>query len=339
MKKQLVFLASLLLISPALYAQRGGRSAGETVEIKLASPLPRDSSWGRTLDRLAAEWTRAANNEIRVRVLHNGTEGGEAKMLSSLSSNNIQAALFTSFGLSAICPSIMTLSVPFYIKNDAELSAVLREVQPLLEEQVSRTDYFVITWSKAGWVNVFSRDPVFVPDDLRRQKLATNADSQDLNLVFKTMGFQMVDTDITDVGPKLMSGAVGAIYQNPAAVAAYQMHQTLKNMMSTPIAPAMGGIVINKVTWNRINPRARQEITRISRQIAEEFAATMPLTIANAVTVMGRGGLKVNPLSPAQEELWNHEVQRAIPPLLGHTFDEALYRKIGEVLTRFRNGR
>jgi TRAP-type C4-dicarboxylate transport system substrate-binding protein len=331
-------VAGITLCPPDCFAQRGGR-AGETVEVKLASPLPRDSSWGKTLDRLASEWARATNNEVRFRILHNGQEGGEAKMLSSLSSNNIQAALFTSFGLSSICPAVMTLSVPFYIQSEAEFDAVLQEVLPLLEEDVSQTDYYVMFWSKAGWVNVFSKEPVFSPDDLKRQKIASNAEAARMNTAFKTMGFQVVETEWNDVGTKLTSGAIAAVYQNPAAVAAFQLHEILKNMMATPIAPAMGGLVINKVTWNKIKPAHQQELLKIVRRIGAEFDNSMPQTTANAITAMRRRGLQVNQISPAQQDQWFAEIRRVMPSLVGTTFDRDVYQKIEEVLARYRNRR
>lgn len=331
--------AGMLLVPANGFAQRGGRSQGETVEIKLASPLPRDSPWGKTLDRMATEWARASNNEVRLRILHNGQEGTEAQMLSSIASNNIQAVLFTSFGLASIVPSIMTLSVPFYIKNDAEMTAVLKEVVPLLEVQAAKTDYVVAAWSKVGWVNIFSKEPVFAPDDLRKQKIASNADSSDLNTAMKAMGFQVVETDMVDVGTKLLSGAINAIYQNPAAVAAYQLHQTLRNMMSLPIAPAMGGIVVNRVTWNKISPSSQQAIIKVTRNIAAEFDASMAQVTTAAIAIMARSGLKVNQTSPAQEALWQQEVDKAVPALLGSVFDRDVYQKIGEVLARVRNRR
>jgi TRAP-type C4-dicarboxylate transport system substrate-binding protein len=334
----LLFSVLFALLPAGLFAQRGGR-AQEVVEVKIASPLPRDSSWGKTLDRIASEWSRVSGGAVRPRVLHNGQEGGEAKMLSSLSSNNIQAALFTSFGLAVICPSVMTLSVPFNIKDDGELKEVLREIEPLLEAQVSGTDYLVVCWSKAGWVNVFSKEPVRTPEDLKRLKIATSTEAVEMNTAFKSMGFQVVETDMNDAGPKLASGAISAIYQNPAAVAAFQLQGELKNMMATPIAPAMGGIVMNRVTWNRISPAHQGEILRVTRRIAEEFDSSMPQTIANAVSVMSRRGLTVNRLNEAQENMWRGEIQRVMPSLLGSTFDREVYQKIGEVLDRYRGGR
>ncbi|MDR2618472.1 MAG: TRAP transporter substrate-binding protein DctP [Treponema sp.] len=333
----------LVLASPAgIFAQRGGRSQGETLEVKIASPLPRESPWGRTLDKLASEWAKITNNQVRLRVLHGGTEGGEGKMRLSLASNTIQAAVFTSFGLSSISPAIMTLSAPFLIRNEQELDAVLNVVQGDLENRFNSTDYFIVAWSKAGFVNVFSRDPVFIPDDLRKQRIATNADSAELNTAFKTMGFQLVETDLTDVGPKLATGTIMAAYQSPAGMAAYQLHIQLKNMLAINIAPIMGGIVVNHVTWKKIgdlNPRYQQEILRTTRRIAADLDASMQKTINDAVASMSRDGLKVNRPSAAQEQMWYADVERVIPVLLGTTFDRDLYQKINDILIKHRSGR
>jgi len=77
-KNATIFLAFLVLIFSAptvAFAQRGGR-AGDAIEIRVASPLPRNSDWGRTLDRIAGEWARVTNNTVRPRIIHDGLEGG-----------------------------------------------------------------------------------------------------------------------------------------------------------------------------------------------------------------------------------------------------------------------
>ena len=151
----MLVLISLFFTSGVIFAQRGGRSQGETIEVRLASPMPRNSDWGRAMDRMAAEWARVTNNEVRLRILHDGIEGAEAKVLSSLATDNIQATLFTSFGVAQICPAVMTLSIPFLISSDNELEQVLQGVQPLLEDQISKTNFVVISWSRGGWVHIF----------------------------------------------------------------------------------------------------------------------------------------------------------------------------------------
>jgi TRAP-type C4-dicarboxylate transport system substrate-binding protein len=341
--RRILFIAliAVTLAVPNLFAQRGGRAA-EVLEVKLASPLPKESPWGRTLDEIAVEWNRITNGQVRLSIRHGGIEGSEEKMLLSMASDTIQAGVFTSFGLSAINPAVMTISAPFLIRTEAELSAVMREVEKDLEAKMNNSNYLLVAWSKAGFVNIFSKDPVYTPDDLRKQRIATNPEAAEMNAAFKSMGFQIVEAEWTDLGTKLNAGTVMASYLNPAAVAAYQLHTMMKNMLSTNIAPVMGGIVINQVTWRKIgelNPKYQQDLLTATRRIADRFDASLQKTVNDAVTTMTRGGMKVNRPTTAQEQLWYQEIEKAIPSLLGSVFDRELYNKISAVVTRMRGGR
>jgi len=327
-----------VLITPALFAQRGGR-AGETIEVKLASPLPKESPWGNTLDRIAAEWSRITNGQVRLNVRHGGIEGNERKMQLSLASDTIQGAIFTSFGLSAIDPRIMTLSIPFLIRTDSELKAVLQELQPDLERRLNSGNYFILAWSKSGFVNIFSKEAVYTPDDLRKIKIASNAEATEMNTVFKTMGFQIIESDWSEAGNKLNAGVVSAVYQNPAAIAALQLQSILKNMLEINIAPIMGGIVLNQVTWKKIgdlNPNYQKQLMDVTRKIANEFDDSLPKTVNDAITTMKRSGLNVRQITAAQQQMWVTEVERATNTLLGSTFDRDLYQRIVTILARVR---
>ena len=324
-----------------LFAQRGGRAQG-TVVVRLASPLPRESPWGRTLDRIAAEWSRVTNGQVRVNVLHGGTEGSEGRMHVSLSGNTIQAAVFTTFGLSQIDPTVMTIGAPFLIRNEDELNVVMNEVQRELEAQFNSGNYFMIAWSRAGFVNIFSRDPVFTPDDLRRQRIASNVEAAEMNATFNAMGFQIIEADWIDMGPLLATGQVSAMYQNPAGIAAFQLHSHLRNMLTINIAPVLGGIVMNQVTWQRIgalDPRFQPELIRVTRQIAAEFDRAMQETVDAAIASMTADGLTVNRPTPAQEQLWHSEIERATPILMANTYDPQWYQRINEILKRHRERR
>jgi len=194
----------------------------------------------------------------------------------------------------------------------------------------------MVAWSKGGWVNIFSKDPVLVPDDLRRHKIATNTDLNDFNMAFRTMGFHLVETEIVDLGTRLASNAINAIYQTPAAVAPVALHRSLGNMLDIPIACFLGGIVLNRVTWNRLGPDRQRDIANATRRIAAEFDSTMPRITRNAITAMRREGLRVNQASSTQEAMWRQELSKAMPSLLGTTFDRDIYNKVSETLERAR---
>jgi len=332
-----IFMFFFIFSLGAVYAQRGS-AAGNVVNIRFASPLPRSSDWGRALDRLAADWEKVTQNQVRVIVSHDGREGSEARMLSSLSSNAIQVAVFTSAGVAEICPAVMNLSIPFIIRNEAEFDLVLESMLPIINSRV-KSDYVVISWSKGGWVYIFSKEKVLTPDDLRRQKLSTSPDLKEMNTVFRVMGFQLVETDMVSTGTKLASNAINAIYIIPAVVAPMQLHKSLNHMLELPIAPIMGAIVMNRVTWNKLSPESQQEIVKATRKVADEFDASVIKTETNAISAMGRDGLSINKLTKAQQDLWSNEVKNNLSSIVGPIFDRELYNQMNSILEKARSGK
>jgi len=341
MKKNVVFIAFLTFFlfftSDLVFAQRGTARA-DVVNIRIASPLPRNSEWGRALDRLAADWQRVTDNQLRVVVSHDGREGNEMRMLSSLASDAIQVGIFTSAGITEICPAVINLSVPFLIRNEAEFDLVLREVLPILETRV-KEEFVILAWSKGGWVYIFSREIILTPADLRRQRIGTSPELREMNTVFRTMGFNLVEADFVNVGQRLASNMINTIYVIPSLIAPMQLHRSVNHMLDLPIAAIMGAIVINRVTWNKISPAHQQEMLRVSRRIAGEFDASMSRTEASAISAMGRDGLRVNRPSQAQQDLWQAELDAAIPSLVGTVYDRDIYNRINEILERSRSGR
>ena len=337
MKKSFKFLVSLILlfIIPfcAAFAQRGTTNVQRT-NIRFVSGLPRNSDWGRALDRLASDWARVTNNQANV-IMSHGSQMTEAQMLTSLRSNSIQVAVFTSAGMYEICPAIMNLSVPFMIRNNQELDLVLNDVKPTLESRV-RDEFVVIAWSKAGWIYVFSKEPVVVPDDLRRLRLATSADLKDMNTVFRTMGFTMVETDLSNLGTRLASNMISSFYLIPTLITPMNLHRGL-HMLNLPITPVMGAIVMNKVTWNQLGATNQREILRVTQQTAAEFDAAMLRTESSAITTMEKGGLIINRPNQAQQDLWRVLINNAMPSLIGPIYDRELNTRINNILTRARS--
>jgi len=320
-----------------VYAQRG-TTTGKVVNIRLASTLPRSSDWGRALDRMAAEWGRVTKGQVNATVSHDGREGDEATMISSLSSNSIQAGVFTSAGMADICPAVMNLSIPFIIKNENEFDLVLENMLPLINKRV-KNDFVALAWSKGGWLRIFSKEKILTPDDLRKQKLSTSPELRDMNTVFRTMGFQLIETDYVSMGPKLASNAINAIYLIPAAVVPSGLQKYLKHMLDLPITPILGVIVMNRVTWEKLSPENQQEIMKATKKIADEFSASMAKTEANAIAAMSKTGLNVNKPNQVQQDMWSNDIRNTLPSLVGSIFDRDLFNQLNSILEKARSGK
>jgi TRAP-type C4-dicarboxylate transport system substrate-binding protein len=286
---------------------------------------------------MAADWSAATGGAVKLVVYHNGVAGGEADVLRKLRLNQIQAAVFTSAGMNLITPDVVTLSCPFLIRTDGELDAVLDKLRPQLEASVNKAGFVTLAWSKVGWVQFFSRRPVYVPADMKSQKLAVGTEMPSLNDAFRTMGYQLVETSLNDVLVSLNSGAIDAVFQSPVNAAVTQVFGISKNMNSMKIAPFIGAILMNQAAWRSIPAQYRDALLKIGRETETQNSRNVAQMEETATSAMLRNGLAINESTAAQEQEWIDDVNRAMPQLLGKTFNQELYTDIQAVLKQIRN--
>jgi TRAP-type C4-dicarboxylate transport system substrate-binding protein len=335
MKKTFLGLMILLLLAvPAInvFAQR-------KLTIKLASLVPENTDWGAALNRMATDWARISNNEVELVVYHNGIQGTEDAVLQKLKGNAIQAGVFTSVGISLISPEVITMSAPFFIRNDAELDMVLAEVKPELERRINDKGFFMLTWAKSGWLKIFSKTPVSTPAELKRMKIGSSPDMPKITQAFRSMGYQMTEIGLNDFLMAVNANRVNAVYQSPIYVASMQVFTTLKYMASINIAPFMGGLVLNRQAYRELSRRSYwNQLLEVALRTGRDIDASIGRLENTAVNTMLHYGLVNEQLSPEQERIWYLEFEASMPALLQNgTFDQALYSRINDILRRYRN--
>jgi TRAP-type C4-dicarboxylate transport system substrate-binding protein len=328
----LLFVLLLLLSFSPLSAQR------RMPPIRLASLVPENTPWGAAINRMAAEWSKITNGEVQVIVYHGGTMGDESEVLRKMKLNDIQAAVFTSAGISTITPEVMAISYPFLIRNNEELNEVMRRIKPQLDSRLQQSGFITIAWAQAGWIKVFSKTPVYVPSDLRKIKLATGSEEEMLQ-AFRIMGYNMIPVNITQTISDLNSGRIDAVYQSPVYVAGAQVFGIANNMMEINVAPFMGGILMNETAWRRIPDKYKPDLLAVCRKMESEIEASIINLEAEAVSTMSRYGLKINQLTPAQKQEWYDDTGKYENRLVGSVFNKDYYTRINAILTDYRKGR
>jgi len=338
MKKKFVFsvifITALILVMP-VFGQKHQQQ--KKVVIKFASMVPANSDWGRMVTKLSAEWKRATNDEVQLLVFADGTQGSEEEVLRKLNMNTIQAAILTSFGLSKIAPEILTISCPFMFRNDAELDEVLKTVKGDFETKINSKNYFALTLVKGGWVKFFSRNPVLLPGDLKKQKIGSSPLEPELSRAFRAMGYQVVEVDNTRILLALNGGTIDAIYVSPIYAAGAQYFGVAKNMASVNVAPFMGGVILNKHAWESIPVQHRDKLIAITRNISVEMETSLIKMETDTVRMMKNNGLKENQVSAQQMEEWYSDMAKALPGLLGTTFDRTMYNKVDGIIKAYRS--
>ena len=304
--------------------------------IRLASGAPESSPWGAALNRLAADWSRISGGRVNLQVFHNAIAGDEQDVLRKMRIGQIQAGVFTSGGLEALAPEVMTLSMPVLIQSDEELDYVFDHLREDLEAAVARNRFQVLGWSKGGWVYFFTSRSVRSPSELRQIRLAASAENPELLQAFRVMGYQAFPVTQTELLTSLNSGMVDGFYASPIGAAGFQWFARAPYMLDLPVAPFLGSVVISDRAWSSIPANLRPRLkAAVESHISRLDSAVRELE-EDAISVMRNHGLQTTELSAAERERWFAEFERSLDLTVGRVFDERTYRAIQQLLDEFR---
>lgn len=308
------------------------------VEIKLASVAPEQSPWGAALNQMAADWLQISGGAVRLRVYHNAIAGEESDVLRKMRIGQLQAAVLTSAGMKLVVPEVFSISVPFMIRSNEDLSAVMDEVTPDLDAAFDNERLHVLAWTRAGWIHFFSRDPVTYPDDLRGQRLAADPNDEELLQAFRIMGFRPIAMPQPELMQSLNSGLVDAFYTSPLVAAGYQWFGIAPNMLNLPVAPFLGAIVITDTAWRRVPASIRSDLMESAQEIANQIEDQVRQLEEEALDTMQQYGLHVQEVTPEIEDAWVTYVDRYSDAMLD-VFDPGMTQRIREILAEREGAR
>jgi TRAP-type C4-dicarboxylate transport system substrate-binding protein len=131
-----------------------------------------------------------------------------------------------------------------------------------LEAKIESKGFKSIAWSKAGWVRFFSKSPVYLPEQLKSQKLATDPNDMALMQAFKSLGYQMVPIPMGETLMALNSGMVEAIYAShpSAGSSSSEWPRTCLLKLAPP-----GGIVLSNKAWRSVPEKYRVRLMESNR--------------------------------------------------------------------------
>jgi len=274
------------------------------ITLKFASPLPEGSEWDLALRQMANEWAEITNGTVRVRIYPGGIAGEQTDIIRKMRIGQLDMAVLTSIGLSAIVPDSFVMTMPLYLQSEEELDFVLKEIAPTFDSAFEEKGFNMLGWSKSGWVNFFSTQKILYPRDLKMLKFSVSSDEPEMVSAFKKMGFNVIPLDMNGILMGLQSGMVQTFYASPMASASFQWFGIANQMLDLNIAPVLGGVIISSRTWNRIPAVYREDLRNSLKKMTSTFYQKTKNLEKRAMDVMKANGLIVNQLPTDALEAW-----------------------------------
>ena len=275
-----------------------------SLTLKVGSLAPRNSPWDKTLHEIAEEWKDISNGRIKLKIYPGGITGNEEDTLRKLRVGALDGMVASTMGLNKISSDLFAISLPLLIRDGGELKYVMDNIYPTYNAVMSDKGFKLVGWTNAGWMNIFSRDPVYYPADLEHQKLGFTTGEVVLTKILKNMGFHIVPADTIDWLAGLESGRTDALLISSLIAAAYQVFPIADNMLDFPISPLLGAIVFSERSWRKIPREYRQSFIDITNtKILSMDKASRELN-EKALKVMLDNGLTINSVDGEQKDAW-----------------------------------
>ncbi len=319
-------LAVLLLAALALPAQ----------VIKIGSIAPDRSPWDDALKEIARDWERISGGQVRLKIYPGGIAGGEEDVIRKIKVGTLGGAVLTNIGLTKINPDAFVLSTPFMFHSEAEMAYVMERLTPTFEAQIKQKGFKVIIWTMTGWVNFFTKVPVFYPQDLKKQKMAFSTGEPELEQAWKKSGYLVVPTELSDLMMALQSGMVDAFYLPPLIAASGQYFGVASHMCSLKIAPLVGGLVIADRLWERIPENQKKEMMAAVDRVSKKLAGETERLEQKAIDTMKKNGLVIHEAPADSLAKWKEAADKGMDELVGKLFSREIYDKLQAILEEYR---
>lgn len=327
-RKNLFIILFLLISTTTIFS----------LTLKIGSVAPRNSPWDKTLNEIAAEWKRISGGSVKLKIYPGGITGTEDDTLRKVRVNALDGMVASTLGLNKISPDLFILSLPLLIKDEGELSYVMDKMNDSYQELMKNKGFKLIGWTKAGWMNIFSRDPVYYPVDLEKQKLGFTTGEVILTRILKDLGFHIVPGDSIDWLSGLQSGRTDALILSNLVAAAFQVFPIADNMLDFPLAPLVGGIIFSERSWKKIPEKYRQAFIDVAKERLILLDEAVRELDERALQVMVENGLTVNSADEDVVRAWEKIINDVYltDGIIGSTISRALFNEAVSYAEEYR---
>jgi TRAP-type C4-dicarboxylate transport system substrate-binding protein len=307
------------------------------ITIKVASLVPEGSPWHRALLKIASEWQKISNGDVRLKIYPGGVAGDETDAIRKMRINQIQAAMVTGKGLAYIHPDFYVYQLPFVALDDEELDYLFFHLRPNLEQLLEQKGFTLLGVSKSGWLHFFSATKATTPDQMRRLKMFTLEGHPSIDQAMKKMGFQIVPLKANDVFTAMQSGMVEAFAAAPLVAASMQWFALAPHMDSFNWSPLTGGFIITNRSWNMIPEELHPRLLQTIEEVMEELYIESLAVEKQALDIMKDNGLIVHRVPEDIVEQWRALVAQGFGMLVGETISREIYEQAVDILEEYRN--
>jgi TRAP-type transport system periplasmic protein len=240
--------------------------AAEMKLIRVATLAPKDSPFLRSFEELDQSIRQLTGGTVGFQMFSSGVAGDEINVVRKMKVGQLDSGMVTSDGLGLMVPEVNVLRAPGVITTYPQLEAVTRELLPDFDAMFGERGYKLISWGEAGEYRLFSREPILHPNDIKRMRPWLWPQSPVMQETWRAIGAVPVPLGLPEVFGALQMKMIDLVESTSLMYVALQWHSTgLKCVSQQASGMLMGAWVMNKQTFDSLEPQVREKIVSLAR--------------------------------------------------------------------------
>lgn len=323
-------LALVLLTLGALPA-----FAAESVQIRLATILPKGTSGHQRLMELKETWAAESGGTVKLTLMP--AAESEIQIVQNVRNKRYNAALISAVGLAQIDRSVTCLQlIPMAFRDWREVDFVREKMRGELEAKFRSAGYEVLFWADAGWVRFFSKKEALRPVQLQPMKMFVWTGDQHQMTILRRLGYNPVPLETEFMLSSLMSGTIDVVPVPPFLANATQLTAHAGHMIDLNWAPIVGAAVIARELWERVPAALRPKLLQSAAGVGERIRKLNREEDLAAIAAMDAKNLTVHTPTPEIVAEWRDLVEQVYPQIRGTMVPADLFDRVQGHLADFR---
>lgn len=306
------------------------------VIIKMATLAPQGSDMHGLMVEMGQRWKEATDGQVALRLYPSGVVGDERDMIRKIRIGQIHGAAVTTEGLSEISRNVFGFLVPMIFQDYDDVDYIREHIAPGLAAEFEDNGFVIINWGDVGWAYWFARDPLILPQDLKKMRIFTWAGDYQSTKLWQTAGYESVQLAYIDVLSGLQTGLIDALATPAIMALSNQFFGPAPHMLEMKWGLVTGGTVIDKKTWEKISPEHREQMLVIAKEIGLKQQEINRHMDEKAIEVMEEYGLKVHHPTAEEYQSWLELTRSFYPEIRGSLIPAEIFDRVVQLMEERR---
>lgn len=301
--------------------------------IKLGTLAVKGSSWGNILEKMDKELRAESQGKLKIK-FYFGRD--ESDLLNLLGNKQIDAASMTTVGLGFILPEIYVLQLPFLFSTYEELDYVKKGISADFSDLFQQKNYLFLGWGDAGFIYLFSKDPIRTQTDLQKTKLWVRMDDPISRAFAMSSGNEPISLSIESVKRSLENGDVETVYNSPLGCIVFQWYPHVKYLTDIRLVAGLGATIISKERFSRLSSPQQNLLRKISGKYHEQLVSIIRKDNEESLEILENEGITILSVPHQEKMKWQQIALRIQNQFIGEYYQVELLEKIRNLKAAYR---